>query len=195
MSVDVKVLEQLFTKARTFNGWQEKDVSDVVLQDIYDAMKWGATSANCCPLRVIFVKSEDAKAKLKDCLDAGNVKKTMSAPVCAIFIQDNAFYDHFDKLFPHADVKSWFVGNDALIASTSFRNSSLQAAYFMLSARLYGVDCGPMSGFDAGKVKQAFFPEQQNWQANMLCNLGYGDESSLYPRSPRFDFAEVCKVV
>lgn len=189
------VWDRLFVEARTYNGWQDKPVEDALLQQIYDKMKWGATSVNCSPLRVIFVKSRQAKEKLEPALDAGNVKKTMGAPVCAIFIQDMAFYEKLPQLFPHTDAKSWFVGNQALTESTAVRNSTLQAAYFMLAARLYGLDCGPMSGFDAAKVKEAFFPDESAWQANFLCNLGYGDSASLYPRSPRLGFTDVCSVV
>jgi nitroreductase len=193
--VDKHIWDTLFLEARTYNGWQDKPVEDALLQAIYDKMKWGATSANCSPLRIIFAKSTQAKEKLKSALDGGNVQKTMGAPVCAIFVQDMAFYEKLPQLFPHADAKSWFVGNQSLIEATAARNSSLQAAYFMLAARLHGLDCGPMSGFDAAKVKEAFFPEQAAWQANFLCNLGYGDTASLYPRLPRLAFEDVSKIV
>ncbi len=187
-------LKQLFTEARTHNGWLEKDITDDLLHKIYDAAKFGPTSANCSPLRVIFVKSDEAKEKLKPCLAPANVDKSMTAPVVAIFGDDFAFYDHLPKLFPHADAKSWFVGNDALINSTAFRSGTLQGAYFMLAARAFGVDVGPMSGFDNAMVDEIFFKGTQI-KSNFICNLGYGDHSKLYPRSPRFEFEDVCKVV
>jgi len=153
----------------------------------------GPTSSNCLPLRVVFVTSKSAKEKLKSCLAAGNVEKTMSAPVTAIFGMDMEFYEKLPVLFPHTDARSWFVGNGTLIADTAFRNSSLQAAYFILAARAAGLDCGPMSGFDNGKVDAAFFLGT-SVKSNFICNLGYGDASKLYPRGPRLGFDEACRV-
>ncbi len=187
-------LKLLFTDARTHNGWLDKPVDDDLLIKIYDAAKFGPTSANCSPLRLYFIKSKEAKEKLKPCLAPGNVEKTMAAPVTVIFADDYAFYDHLPKLFPHADAKSWFVGNQPLIDTTAFRNSVLQAAYFMLAARLHGLDCGPMSGFDNAQV-DAVFLKDTSYKSNFICNLGYGDASKLFPRSPRFDFSDVCKVL
>lgn len=192
--LDQKTLEILFTEARTHNGWLDKDVDDALLQKIYDVMKFGATSANCSPMRVVFVKSPEAKEKLNQCLAPGNLEKTMTAPVTAIFGDDYSFYDHLPKLFPHTDAKSWFVGNDALIEKTAFRNGTLQGAYFMLAARAFGLDCGPMSGFDNAKCDELFFAGT-NVKSNFMCNLGYGDASKLFPRSPRFNFDEVCKIL
>ena len=192
--LDQKSLEILFTEARTHNGWHAKGVEDTLLQKIYDVMKFGATSANCSPLRMIFIKSMAAKEKLKQCLAPGNIDKTMEAPVTAIFGDDYTFHDHLPKLFPHADARSWFVGNESLIQTTAFRNGTLQAAYFMLAARAHGLDCGPMSGFDNVKCDELFFSGTQT-KSNFICNLGYGDPSKLYPRSPRFDFEDVCKVL
>lgn len=192
--LDQKTLEILFTEARTHNGWLDKDVDDALLQKIYDVMKFGATSANCSPMRVVFVKSPEAKEKLNQCLAPGNLEKTMTAPVTAIFGDDYSFYDHLPKLFPHTDAKSWFVGNDALIEKTAFRNGTLQGAYFMLAARAFGLDCGPMSGFDNAKCDELFFAGT-NVKSNFMCNLGYGDVSKLFPRSPRFNFDEVCKIL
>ncbi len=186
-------LDQLFVNARTFNGWQKKDVPDTLLHELHDLLKFGPTAANCCPMRVVFVKSAEAKAKLKDALAPGNVDKTMAAPVTAIIGMDVEFYEKLPTLFPHADARSWYVGNDALIQDTAFRNSSLQGAYLMLAARALGLDCGPMSGFDAAKVEAAFFAGT-TIKANFICNLGYGDASSLYPRSPRLSFAEACEI-
>jgi 3-hydroxypropanoate dehydrogenase len=187
-------LDVLFTNARTYNGWQEKPVADELLHQIYDVMKYAPTSANCSPLRIVFVKSSAAKEKLRYCLAEGNVEKTMSAPVCAILGMDMAFYEKLPQLFPHTDAKSWFVGKDDYIASTAFRNSSLQGAYFIMAARAFGLDCGPMSGFDEAKLNAAFFAGT-TIKANFLCNLGYGDAASLHPRSPRLSFDEACSVL
>jgi 3-hydroxypropanoate dehydrogenase len=154
-------------------------------------MKFGPTSANCCPLRIVFVTTPEGKAKLKPCLAEGNVEKTMSAPVTALFAQDNEFYEHFSYLFPVADAKAWFTGSPGLIEETATRNASLQAAYFMIIARAYGLDCGPMSGFDKDALNEAFFKGTTH-TVNFICNLGYGDASKLYPRLPRFDFEQVC---
>lgn len=187
-------LDTLFTKARTHNEWLDKPVSDAQLQQIYDLMKWGSTSANCSPARVIFVKSAEEKSKLLACMTPGNVEKTKTAPVTAIIGMDMAFYEQLPKLFPHADARSWFVGNQGLIDATAFRNSSLQGAYLMLAARAIGLDCGPMSGFDPDKVNATFFAGTEV-KANFICNLGYGDIAKVFPRSPRLDFDEACKIV
>lgn len=192
-TLDNKALDTLFRTARTHNGWQAKPVDDALLKQVYELAKWGPTSANCSPMRIVFVKSQAAKERLKPLLMPGNVDKTMSAPVTAIIGHDMKFYEHLPKLFPHADAKSWFVGKDAFIASSAFRNGSLQGAYFMLAARALGLDCGPMSGFDNDKVDAEFFKGTEV-KSNFLCNLGYGDESKLFPRSPRFEFNEACKI-
>jgi len=184
----------IFKEARSYNGWHDRDIDDDVLQKIYDMMRYGPTSANCCPMRLIFVKSDEAKEKLKPCLMEGNVEKTMSAPVTVLMANDMDFYEHMPFLFPHTDAKSWFVGKEKFIASTAERNGTLQAAYFMIAARGFGLDCGPMTGFSPKKTKEAFFPDQ-NVVVNMLCNLGYGDPESIFERSPRFPFDDVCKVV
>lgn len=192
--IPADVQDQLFRTARTANAWQDKPVSTALLEQIYDVMKFGPTSANCSPLRVVFVQSADAKEKLKACLDAGNVGKAMQAPVTAIFARDMKFYEHLPKLFPHTDAKAWFVGNDKLIESTAMRNTTLQAAYFMITARGFGLDCGPMSGFDADKLNAAFFPDGR-FKVDFICCLGYGDHSKTFARSPRFDFGDICEVV
>ncbi|MBI1214836.1 MAG: malonic semialdehyde reductase [Alphaproteobacteria bacterium] len=184
----------IFRAARTANGWQDRLVEEELLRKIYDDMKFGPTSANCCPLRIVFVKSPEAKARLKPCLAPGNVEKTMAAPVCAILAQDMRFHERLPELFPHADAKSWFEGNDALIASTAFRNSSLQGAYFMIAARAHGLDCGPMSGFDAEKLDAEFFPDGR-FKVNFICSLGYADPSKTFARSPRLPFDDACKIV
>lgn len=183
----------LFNEARTHNAWLDKPVSDEILKAVYDLTKMAPTSANCQPLRVVFVKSEEAKAKLKPCLAEGNVEKTMQAPVTAILAMDMNFHDQLSKLFPHTDAKSWFEGNTKMIEDTAFRNSSLQGGYFILAARAAGLDCGPMSGFDSEALDQAFF-SGTSFKTNFICNLGYGDKEALHPRSPRPDFHEFCKI-
>ncbi len=183
----------LFTEARTHSAWLDKPVDEALLVKVWDVAKMGPTSANCSPMRVVFITSKAAKEKLKPCLAAGNVEKTMNAPVCAIIGMDMAFYDQLPQLFPHTDARSWFLGNDQMITDTAFRNSSLQGAYLMLAARAYGLDCGPMSGFDNAAVDKAFFAGTQV-RSNFLCNLGYGDASKLYPRSPRLSFTQACRV-
>ena len=189
-----EALEQILTKARTHSVWLPGPVSDELLRHIYDLMKWGPTSANCCPARIVFVKSKEAKEKLLACMAPGNIEKTKTAPVTGIIAQDLEFYEKLPKLFPHADARSWFAGNMPLIESTAFRNSSLQGAYFIIAARSLGLDCGPMSGFDNAKVDAAFF-EGTSWRSNFICNIGYGDSSALRPRSPRLEFNEACKVL
>lgn len=193
--LDKKSLDILFNEARTHNVWLDKPVDDILLQQAYDLAKMAPTAANTQPLRIVFVKSKEAKEKLKPCLDAGNVDKTMAAPATAIVGMDMAFYEHMGKLFPHAkDARSWFEGNDVSIQQNAFRNGSLQGGYFMLAARSLGLDCGPMSGFNNDMVDKAFFTGTKI-KSNFLCNLGYGDASKLFPRGPRFTFAEACKIV
>lgn len=184
----------IFTEARTHSAWLDKPVDDALLKQIHELCKFGPTSANCCPMRVVFVKSKEAKEKLNPLMAEGNREKTMKAPVTAIIGMDMEFYEKLPKLFPHTDARSWFVGNDKLIESTAFRNSSLQGAYFMLAARSLGLDCGPMSGFDNAKVDEAFFGGTKV-KSNFVCNLGYGDASKLHPRGPRLSFEEACKIV
>lgn len=186
-------LEQIFTNARTFTQFEDKPVSDALLQQVYDLAKMGPTSANCCPMRIVFVKSAEAKEKLKPTLMEGNVEKTMKAPVCAIIAMDMAFYEKLPVLFPQTDARSWFIGKEDYIQSTAFRNSSLQGAYFIMAARALGLDCGPMSGFDNAKLDEAFFAGT-TWKSNFLINLGYGVRESLYPRNPRLSFNEACRV-
>lgn len=189
-----QALAQLFAEARTHNKWQDRPVADETLHRVYDAMKMGPTSANCSPARIVFVKTAAAKEKLRPCLAPGNIEKTMTAPVCAVIAWDNEFYEKLPKLFPHADARAWFAGNEALIQGTAFRNSSLQGAYLILAARALGLDCGPMSGFDADAVKAAFF-SGENVTVNFLCNLGYGDPTGLFARSPRLEFSEACRIL
>jgi 3-hydroxypropanoate dehydrogenase len=188
-------LDLLFREARTHNVWRDEPVDDALLRRVYDLAKMGPTSANMCPLRVVFVKSKAAKEKLKPCLDAGNVEKTMRAPVTAIFGMDVHFYEKLPKLFPHADARAWFKDlPENVLEYIALRNSSLQGAYFMLAARALGLDCGPMSGFNNQKVDEAFFAGT-TVKSNFLCNLAHGDPSKLYPRNPRLAFDEACTVV
>jgi 3-hydroxypropanoate dehydrogenase len=188
-------LDLLFRSARTHNVWLDKPVDDALLSQVYDLAKLGPTSANMCPMRVVFVKSSAGKEKLKPALDAGNSEKTMKAPVTAVIGMDIHFFEKLPVLFPHADAKVWFKDlPENVLESISMRNSSLQGAYFMLAARALGLDCGPMSGFNNQKVDEAFFAGT-TVKSNFLCNLGYGDASKLFPRSPRLSFEEACKVV
>lgn len=193
--LDAAALARLFTEARTHNKWQAKDVPDSVLREVVDLMKWGPTSANCQPARIVFVKSAEAKARLKPHLGPNNAEKTMSAPVCAIIGMDLKFHEHLPRMFPHNQTaKSWFEGKAEHIATTAMRNSSLQGAYFILAARALGLDTGPMSGFDNAGVDAAFFAGT-DVKSNFLCNLGYGDPAGLFPRSPRFAFDEMAKIL
>ncbi len=194
MTLDSAARDLLFRNARTHNEWLDKPVPDSLLAELHDLMKWGPTSANCWPLRVVFVKSPEAKARLVPHLMEGNRAKVQAAPVTAILGMDLDFPDWLPRLFPHTDARSWFAGNEALIESTAFRNSSLQGAYFMLAARALGLDCGPMSGFENAKVDAEFFAGTRI-KSNFICSLGYGDAGKLFPRSPRPDFAEVCTIV
>src|SRR5262245_50278074 len=188
-------LDLIFRNARTHNGWLEKPVDDALLRQVYDLAKMGPTSANMCPLRIVFVKSPEAKEKLKPALDAGNVAKTMAAPVTAIIGMDVRFYEKLPKLFPHVDAKAWFKDlPEPVLEYIALRNSSLQGAYFMLAARALGLDCGPMSGFDNAKVDAAFFAGT-TVKSNFLCNLGHGDATRLHPRGPRLSFEEACQLV
>lgn len=187
-------MRTLFQDARTQNKWLAKDVSNAQLREIVDTMKWAPTSVNCSPARIIFVKSAEAKAKLKPFVMDGNVEKTMAAPAIAIIGTDMKFYEHLPKLFPHTDAKSWFVGKDEFIRTSAIRNGTLQGGYFILAARALGLDCGPMSGFDNDGVDKAFFAGT-DIKSNFLCNVGYGDPTGLFPRSPRFTFDEMASII
>jgi 3-hydroxypropanoate dehydrogenase len=188
-----QAFDVIFRGARTANGWKDEPVSDELLKKIYDDMKWGPTSANSCPLRIVFLRTKEAKERLKPFLMAGNVEKVMTSAVTAIFAYDTKFYEHLPHLFPHADAKSWFEGNPPLIEETAFRNSSLQAAYFMISARAHGLDCGPMSGFDKANTDKEFFSDGR-FKSNFICAIGHADPSKFFPRSPRFRFEDVCRI-
>jgi 3-hydroxypropanoate dehydrogenase len=188
-------VDLIFRQARTHTVWLDKPVPDALLRQAYDLAKMGPTSANMSPMRIVFVKSREAKERLKPALHAGNVDKTMAAPATAIIAMDVHFYEQLPKLYPHADAKAWFKDlPDTVLEYIALRNSSLQGAYFMLAARSLGLDCGPMSGFDNAKVDADFFAGT-TVRSNFLCNLGYGDSSKLHPRSPRLTFDEACRVV
>jgi 3-hydroxypropanoate dehydrogenase len=193
-NVSEGALDQIFRQARTHNAWLPKRVSAEQLREVHDLARVGPTSANSSPARFVFLQSEAAKARLLPTLAPPNVEKTKTAPVTVIVAWDTEFYEKLPQLFPHADMRSYFVGNQPLIDETAFRNSTLQGGYFILAARAVGLDCGPMSGFDPAKVNAEFFPDGK-WKANFLCNLGYGDRSKLFPRNPRLEFNEACRVL
>lgn len=187
-------LQQLFQHARTHSHWQERPVSTATLHQLFDLLKLCPTSANAAPARFVFLQSPAAKQRLRPWLMEGNVEKTLSAPVCVIVAQDMRFYEHLPRLYPHADAKSWFEGNEAAIQATAARNSSLQGAYLIMAARALGLDCGPMSGFDNAGVDAEFFADGR-CKSNFLINLGYGRPEQLHPRAPRFDFDEACQIL
>src|SRR6476661_10384788 len=193
-SISQEALDQLFLEARTHSTWLPEPVPVELLRKAYELARLGPTSANGSPARFVFLTSPGAKALLRPVLAPGNVDKTMAAPVTVIIAWDTEFHENLPRLFPQADIRSYFVGNKPLIEETAFRNSSLQAAYFILAARALGLDCGPMSGFDADKLNAEFFPDGK-WKVNFLCNLGYGDQRKLYPRNPRLEFDEVAVVL
>jgi 3-hydroxypropanoate dehydrogenase len=187
-------LEQLFTEARTQNGYLDVPVPDQTLRELYELLKWGPTSANSSPARFVFVRSAEAKEKLVACVGPGNVAKVKAAPVTAIIGMDMEFHEKLPQLFPHADARSWFVGNQGLIDATAFRNSSLQGAYLILAARALGLGAGPMSGFDAAKIDAAFWAGT-TVKTNFICALGHGDPSKVFARSPRLAFEDACRLV
>jgi 3-hydroxypropanoate dehydrogenase len=193
-SIDSNALEQLFLKARTHNAWQAKPVPSDLLRQLYDRVKMAPTSANCSPARFVFISTPEAKARLKPALSAGNLQKTLTAPVTVIVANDPKFYDKLPYLFPHADARSWFTGDAKVAETTAFRNGTLQVAYLILAARALGLDAGPMSGFDNALVDQTFFKDS-GYSSNVLVNLGYGDSAALFPRSPRLPFDEACEIL
>jgi 3-hydroxypropanoate dehydrogenase len=208
-AIDDRAQDVLFREARTFGAWLERPVTDEMLRQVYDLMKWAPTSANTMPARLVFLRSARAKERLRPALSSGNVEKTMKAPVTVIVAYDLKFYDKLPKLFPHNPaMRNLYADNPDLVTMTARRNSSLQGAYFILAARALGLDCGPMSGFDNSKVDeeffgvgrecdgcdQEFFPEG-HVRSNFLCNVGYGDRSKLFPRNPRLAFEEACSLL
>jgi len=192
--LDNVALDTLFRNARSHNGWLDKDISDEQLHQLYDLFKMGPTSANSCPARIRFVRTAEAKEKLKACLQQGNIEKSMTAPVVAIIAMDMKFYEQLPLLFPHTDAKSWFEGKADKIRLTALRDSTLQGAYLMLAARSLGLDCGPMSGFDNKKLDEEYF-KGRDIESIFICALGYGDENKLHPRGPRLDFDQVCEIL
>jgi 3-hydroxypropanoate dehydrogenase len=194
MQLDDRSLDIIFREAHTHSVWLDKPVSDAQLQQIYDLMKWAPTSANCSPARIVFVHSAAAKQRLLPAMAPGNLDKTRTAPVTAIIAYDLEFYEKLPVLFPHADARSWFAGNQPLIETTAFRNGTLQGAYLILAARALGLDAGPMSGFDNAKVDKEFFPDGKV-KSNFLVNLGYGDRAKMFPRNPRLPFADAAQIL
>jgi 3-hydroxypropanoate dehydrogenase len=184
--------EQLFDNARTHNAFMAQPIPEATLRQLYEMLKWGPTSANCSPARFVFVTSPEAKARLVPAMLPQNQAKTAQAPVNVVIGMDMQFYEKLPQLFPQTDAKAWFVGNQPKIDETTFRNSSLQGGYFILAARALGLDCGPMSGFDAAKVDAAFWAGT-SVKTNFIVNLGHGDAAKLFPRNPRLAFEEACR--
>lgn len=193
-ALDTRVLEQAFTSARTFNRFRPEAVADDTLRALYDLLKWGPTSMNCQPARFLFLRSAAAKQRLKPALAPTNADKTMAAPVVVVVATDTRFFEHLPEQFPAYDARPMFEGNPALASATAARNGTLQGAYLIIAARLLGLDCGPMSGFDAAKVNAEFFPDGR-WQANFLVNLGHGDPAGNHPRGPRLAFEEAARLL
>lgn len=194
-AVNDDALDKIFRNARSQNAWQTKPVSLALLQAVYETMALGPTSANCSPARIIYVTSDEAKARLKPLVIEGNVDKVVTAPAIAIIGYDPEFYEKIPQLFPHnPEAREWFAGDPALAEITAFRNGTLQGAYFMIAARALGLDCGPMSGFDNAGVDAEFFAGTKV-KSNFICGVGYGDSSAVFERSPRLSFDEACTVV
>ena len=186
------ILAQLFNDARTFSHWQARPVPEALVEAAFGLASLGPTSANCEPLRLVLVRSAEAKERLLPCVSSGNYDKVRTAPITAIVAYDREFFELLPRLYPHADARVWFTTDPALAEETALRNSSLQGAYFILALRAQGLDCGPMSGFDAAKVDAAFFPDGR-WRTNFLLNIGYGERDRLHPRLPRLAFDEVAR--
>ncbi len=190
--LDSASLDLLLREARTHNKWLDEPISNETLRELYDILKMGPTSANCSPGRFLFLRTREAKERLAPALSAGNLDKTMAAPVTVIVAYDPKFYEHLPQLFPHnPDARSWFTSNEALAAATAFRNGTLQGGYLIMAARALGLDVGAMSGFDNDKVDEAFLSDF-GWRSNFLCNLGHGDPAGVFPRSPRLPFEDAC---
>jgi len=190
---DDKWAKRLFLDARTHNGWKDEPIGDDKLKELFALAKMGPTSANCSPARYVFVRSKEGKERLRPALSEGNLAKTLKAPVTVIVGYDERFYDHLRKLFPHTDATGWFTSSPELAHETAFRNGTLQGAYFLMAARMLGSDTGPMSGFDKKVVDEAFFAGT-SIKSNCLFNLDIGDPAALFPRSPRFEFDEACRL-
>ncbi len=181
-------------RLRTQTRWTDEPVSDDVLRLLYDRVRWGPTSANCSPVRLAFLRTPAARERLRPALSAGNLEKTLTAPVVVVVAHDPAFFEQLPRLFPHADARAWFAGSPALAEETAFRNSTLQGAYLILAARDLGLGTCPMSGFDRERVDEILFAES-GWRSNFLLALGHGDPAGLYPRSPRLAFDEACRLL
>jgi 3-hydroxypropanoate dehydrogenase len=194
MQLDDRSLDIIFREARTHTEWLDKPVSATLLHQVYDLMKWGPTSGNCSPARIVFVRSAAAKQRLLPTMSPGNEEKTRTAPVTAIIAHDMEFYEKLPQLFPHTDARSWFAGNQPLIDTSAFRNGTLQGAYLIIAARALGLDAGPMSGFDNARVDKEFFSDGKV-KSNFMINLGYGDHAKLFPRNPRLPFAEAAQIL
>lgn len=189
-----EALDRVFRTARTFNGYTDEPVTEGDLRAIWDLMKWGPTSANQAPLRILWCVSQEAKEKLAACCSAQNAPKVRRAPVSAILAMDMEFYEKLPQLFPHTNARAWFVGNDDVIRESAFRNSTLQGAYFIIAARMLGLDTGPMSGFDGDKVDAAFLAGTP-YKVNYISTLGHGDPASIFTRLPRLDFDEANQIL
>jgi 3-hydroxypropanoate dehydrogenase len=194
MSLSANALDRIFRTARTHRAWTARPVTDETLRAIYELMKWGPTSSNSCPARIAFVRSPEAKERLRPALDAGNVAQTMAAPATAIVAYDLEFHERLPLLAPHYDARSAFVGKPELIRTTAQQSGTLQGAYLIIAARALGLDCGPMGGFDSARVDATFFPEG-TVRSNFLCNLGYGDPAKLHARAPRLAFDDACRIL
>lgn len=194
-TLSADALDQLFNEARTYNDWLDKPVTDEQLHAVWDLMKMAPTSANMQPVRIVWVKSDAQKQALADCAMEGNKAKILAAPVTAVIGYDIDFHEELPWLFPHTDAKSWFEGDEEGRKEGAFRNSSLQGAYLMLAARAVGLDCGPMSGFDADAVNAAFFGDEPRHRVNFICSVGYGDPESIFERSPRPEFSKFNSIV
>ena len=193
-TIEASSLAQIFSEARTHNVFLDRPVSDELLKKAVELAKMGPTSANQSPLRVLFLRSHEGKERLRPALSPGNLDKTMSAPLVAIAAYDEKFYDHLPFLMPHVDAKAWFSGDPVKAARSAFQNGTLQVAYLIIALRAVGLDTGPMTGFDNAKVDAEFFPEG-NVKSNVLINIGYGDHEKLFPRSPRFSFDQIAKIL
>ena len=187
-------LEQLFHNGRSHNAWLDKPVGDEILKKLYEAMEWGPTAVNCLPSRILFVKQGPEREKLLTAMAPGNVDKTRAAPITAVLAYDKEFYEKLPKLFTHMDAKPWYANNEALATETAIYNSALQHGYFIIAARALGLDCGPMAGFDKGKMDELFLAET-SWKSALVVNIGYGDKEKLFPRSARLSFEEAAKIV
>ncbi len=193
-AIEQSALQTLFLEARTHNSWSAAPVTDDTIRELYEVLKHAPTSANASPGRFVFIRTPEAKERLRPALSSGNTEKTISAPVTVIVAYDPKFYDHLPRLFPHTDARSWYAHNEELAEATAFRNGTLQGAYLIMAARALGLDVGAMSGFDNGKVDEAFLVDR-GWKSNFLVNLGHGESAGVRPKGPRFAFDEVCMLL